>query len=149
MPKRCSRCKTEKPLDQFGRNKSRKDGKQTLCFPCMALQVAEYRARNKEKVKAYAENYRAERQALINRLKLEAGCMDCGFNAHSAALHFDHPPGVEKYTRDVSRSGTLRAVHNLWPVERILAEAAKCEVVCANCHAIRGAKRRGEGKSSH
>ena len=67
-------------------------------------------------------------------IKLERGCADCGFNAHPAALHFDHLPGT------IKRRGLSRMASLTWTT--VLDEIAKCEVVCANCHAIRTATRR-------
>lgn len=61
------------------------------------------------------------------------GCMDCGYRRHAEALQFDHRPGEIK-------------VHNIagWPfgLESMIEEMDKCDVVCANCHAIRTALRR-------
>lgn len=39
-----------------------------------------------------AEKYPHLRRAAarLDALKLEAGCVDCGYNKHPAALHFDH-----------------------------------------------------------
>jgi len=71
----------------------------------------------------------------LAKIKQEAGCADCGFTGHPAALHFDHLPEFEK-RRNLSKMtrGYSRA--------NVLAEIAKCEVVCANCHAIRTWTRR-------
>jgi len=76
------------------------------------------------------------RQMMVRDLKLRRGCVDCGYNAHAEALHFDHLPGVEKRGKvcDLRRNNSIEA---------LLLEIAKCEVVCANCHAIRTAKRQG------
>lgn len=70
----------------------------------------------------------------IGRIKQEQGCTDCGFNAHPFAMHFDHLPEFEKSA----------GIASLWwaPWARVVAEMAKCEVVCANCHAIRTITRR-------
>lgn len=65
----------------------------------------------------------------VTRLKLERGCADCGYNAHAAALDFDHLPGTEK------RRGISRMVQS--HRNTLLRELAKCEVVCSNCHRIR------------
>jgi hypothetical protein len=80
----------------------------------------------------------AERRALVDRIKVERGCADCGFNAHPHALEFDHLPGTRKIDT-VARLATTRPRS---PIDGLLAEIAKCEVVCANCHAIRTAGRR-------
>jgi hypothetical protein len=68
---------------------------------------------------------------VIDAHKVAAGCVDCGFNAHPAALQYDHTtPGGKG--RDVSLMVTSGA-----SIQEIMAEIEKCEVVCANCHAIR------------
>jgi hypothetical protein len=74
-----------------------------------------------------------ENRAFVAQIKLERGCVDCGYKKHAVALDFDHLPGFEK----------TAAVSNLLSCtrERILAEIAKCEVVCANCHRVRTANR--------
>ncbi len=52
-------------------------------------------------------------------------------------MHWDHLPEHEK----VSDIGRLARNHNR---AQILAEIEKCELVCANCHAIRTSARREE-----
>ncbi len=79
---------------------------------------------------------RKQNREAVNAIKVASGCADCGFDAHPAALEFDHMPGCEKH-RDVGRMVSIGAGMN-----SILVEIAKCEVVCANCHAIRTAERR-------
>jgi hypothetical protein len=76
----------------------------------------------------------AERIAWTKGYKMAMGCADCGYNAHPAALDFDHLPGNEKI-RDIKSGAQLG-----WAA--LQAEVAKCEVVCANCHRIRTAERR-------
>ncbi len=49
---------------------------------------------------------------------------------HPAAMQWDHKPGVEK-TTDVANWRTRTSKR------RVLEEIAKCELVCANCHAVR------------
>jgi len=55
-------------------------------------------------------------------------CTDCGKTYPTFVMQFDHI-GSDK-VKDVSK---LKAHKR----ELLLAEIAKCEVVCANCHAIR------------
>lgn len=64
---------------------------------------------------------------MVADIKVARGCLDCGFNAHPAALHFDHRPGEEKIGNIATMQG----------VDKILAEIEKCDVRCANCHAIK------------
>ena len=70
----------------------------------------------------------------INEYKLtQGGCVDCGYNAHPAALDFDHMPGTEKKFNIGQFKWKSRSV--------LLEEIAKCELVCANCHRIRTVNR--------
>lgn len=69
------------------------------------------------------------RRAHVIQHKLNSGCVDCGYNDHHAALDFDHRPGTIK-VRDIKSGQQLGWV-------ALLAEIAKCDVVCANCHRIR------------
>jgi hypothetical protein len=77
----------------------------------------------------------ARRLALVNAIKVEQGCIDCGYNAHPAALDFDHRPGTERrwkgFGENLSRS---------WDV--VLDEISKCDVRCANCHRVISYERR-------
>ena len=66
-------------------------------------------------------------------MKLSIGCVDCGYREHPEALQFDHVRGTK--TSDV-----CQLLDATW--ERVTAEIALCEVVCANCHAVRTATRR-------
>lgn len=93
-------------------------------------------------VQEFGSEYRAARRQRIKRavdvIKTDAACADCGYDAHPAALQFDHAPGCDK------RGDIGRMVSTGVGMTAILAEAAKCEVVCANCHAIRESDRRAE-----
>lgn len=59
----------------------------------------------------------------INSLK-SGGCVICGYKKCLTALDFHHVPGEVK-ERAVSQANTISAA---------VREAAKCIVVCANCH---------------
>jgi crotonobetainyl-CoA:carnitine CoA-transferase CaiB-like acyl-CoA transferase len=62
---------------------------------------------------------------------MDSGCMDCGLRPEYAqVLEFDHRPDEEKlfHISDRMTTGT---------VDELLAEIAKCDVVCANCHRVR------------
>lgn len=76
---------------------------------------------------------RSQFTSQLARIKLGRGCADCGYRDHAAALHFDHLPGTQKL-QEVSQMARK-------PWADVLAEIDKCEVVCANCHALRTAAR--------
>jgi hypothetical protein len=74
---------------------------------------------------------RSELAAWYRSLKVGKPCADCGESFHPAAMQWDHMPGMPK-RREVSnmvRRGFRR--------ETILDEISNCELVCANCHAVR------------
>lgn len=48
--KRCPRCATRKPFDQFAKNRSNPDGLQSACRPCSAEVQRQYQARHAEAV---------------------------------------------------------------------------------------------------
>jgi hypothetical protein len=54
-------------------------------------------------------------------------CAICGYDRNAAALQFHHvDPATKEFTL---RNGDTRSL------ERMRAEAAKCVLLCANCHA--------------
>jgi hypothetical protein len=81
-----------------------------------------------------------EARALVDQIKVERGCADCGYRTHPAALDFDHLPGTEKHT-------TVANLIAFGQTAKIMAEIEKCEVVCANCHRIRTHERQRLGLS--
>jgi formate-dependent nitrite reductase cytochrome c552 subunit len=87
----------------------------------------------------YLERKRAMWQAharLLDELR-SAPCADCGGRFPPCAMDFDHRDPATKrsaVTRLFGRAG----------VGRILAEAAKCDIVCANCHRLRTFDRRSQ-----
>lgn len=78
----------------------------------------------------------------VEAYKLAAGCIDCGYREHPAALHFDHVDPQSKraelgWFEDRSKLVThARLTAFLAHVERY------CEVRCGNCHAVRSARER-------
>ena len=59
--------------------------------------------------------------------------MDCGESFPTYVMDFDHRPGERK----------VGIISDLMqgPLDRLFTEMAKCDVVCANCHAVRSAQR--------
>jgi hypothetical protein len=74
-----------------------------------------------------AVNERAKRvREWVNTYKLEHGCVDCGYKEHFVALEFDHVKGEKSFNVCNSKS-----------ITQAQKEIEKCDVRCANCHAIR------------
>lgn len=83
----------------------------------------------------YAKNWRKMKQDLVDKLK-SAPCTDCNQSYLPCQMDFDHRPNEIKID-DIN--------HLVWRKEEILlAEIAKCDLVCANCHRLRTWKRRKE-----
>lgn len=138
--KRCGVCGEAKPLDEFHRNRSRSDGRQTACKVCNIERNRRWYRENPEarprRMDEYARKRRREKHRMIVTYLLEHPCVDCG-EADPVVLEFDH---LRDKTKNVSAM-----LNSSWP--RILQEIQKCEVVCANCHRRRTAKRSGSFRS--
>jgi hypothetical protein len=73
----------------------------------------------------------SERRRRVKRILVEeAGgrCWLCGFSRCAAALQFHHLDPAEK-AFSLSRRGVTRGI------DEVRAEAQKCILLCANCHA--------------
>ena len=66
-------------------------------------------------------------RAWLLEIKKQRACERCGEDAPEC-LHFHHRDPETK-DREVSA-----AIEQGWSKRRILAEIAKCDVLCANCH---------------
>lgn len=78
-----------------------------------------------------SEGVSERRRRLKEILVAEAGgcCAVCGFDAYVGALHFHHrDPSTKAF--EVSGRGITRSL------QRLRLEAAKCVLLCANCHAM-------------
>lgn len=83
-----------------------------------------------ERVRQETGTRRDELGEIVRKAK-EAPCKDCGVQYPYYVMHFDH---VQPETKlfNIAQWGDL-----LPSKERLLEEIAKCELVCANCHAER------------
>jgi hypothetical protein len=129
--RRCGRCGNDLPLECFNRLR---DGVQWWCRPCFA---AYFRARGD----MHRRQSRAAKRARQGRLRAhvleylrEHPCVECS-EADPIVLEFDH---VAEKTADISALLTATAT-----IATVDAEMARCEVVCANCHRRRTARRAG------
>ena len=84
-------------------------------------QRQDHKKRKKERGKKY--------QKIISRYKVFCGCRVCGYNKHPVPLHLNHKDPSKKIS-DVSQMLYSKG----WTA--IKEEVRKCDVLCANCHAI-------------
>jgi hypothetical protein len=88
--------------------------------------------RRRRRGKSWVRYQRKRRRERKRRLvELRGGrCEDCGYDATVAALEFHHRDSLTKEFSLGNFTGS-------W--ERLLREAGKCDLVCANCHRRRHA----------
>lgn len=68
----------------------------------------------------------------------DAPCFDCWGTFDPVCMDFDHRPGTIK-SFGIGSSGFKKTR------EEVLAEIAKCDIVCANCHRLRSYRERDHG----
>jgi hypothetical protein len=100
--------------------------------------VAYYR-RNRTKELGRVRSRQAATRDFLRRRRKQP-CADCGRTYLPHQMDFDHRDPSQKtstVSRMIGRAGT----------GRIMAEVAKCDIVCANCHRDRTYRRREAGSS--
>ena len=129
--KKCSRCKIEKPPEEFN-FKIKSSGKRNVqCKECTRLLIRKHYNNNKQ---YYLDKTRERNKYIRNQIHvyqkeylLKHPCVDCG-EKDITVLEFDHS-GEQPKLKAVSH--LIRSQASL---EIIKVEIAKCEVRCANCH---------------
>jgi hypothetical protein len=107
--KECKRCGVTKSVSEFRRRGD--TSYEAMCILCKR-----------------ADSTQRDRELREWHRSLKTGpCADCGQTFHPVCMQWDHLPGYEKI-KPVGRMGSK---------QRILEEIKKCELVCANCHALR------------
>jgi hypothetical protein len=138
--RRCSRCKEEKPGEDFAWRNIEKGWRETYCRPCRAAYKQEHYAKNKQRyidqARSWSQSTLAERGELLLTFFASHPCTDCG-EADPIVLEFDHV-----LSKDFDIGAGFR--NKSW--DDVAREMAKCEVVCVNCHRRRTAKRSGSAR---
>lgn len=131
--KRCAKCGIEKPPEDFHRHG---EGRQPSCKVCAIANRVEYYKQNKAHELAVRHAYIVSRRAWYVSLKQGRPCSDCGGVFHHSAMQWDHVSAEDKSLNvaDLYRKSASKTA--------ILVEIKKCELVCANCHALRTWNRR-------
>ncbi len=126
----CSKCLKDKNDDEMSRH--------NRCLMCAAeyrrLYLQSHPTQRTANIVNSARIYlnrRRDRHAFIQSLKIDP-CKDCGIAYHPYVMDFDHI-GTDKVCQISNMTGFSEA--------NILAEIAKCDLVCANCHRMRTFRR--------
>jgi hypothetical protein len=132
--KRCCGCKNDKSIEDFAINRSKSDGRATMCKACKKAYNQAYYAvtRDRHKPGRAASRILARESAQrnVHEYLRSHPCIDCG-ETDIVVLEFDHLRDKKFGISDMINAGMR------WP--RILAEIEKCDVVCANDHRRRTA----------
>ncbi len=127
--KTCGKCRESLPIEAFNKHRNRGDGLQGYCRQCYSGVHKAYYQDTSSGIKnrriRTANQSRKRNQKIVCQYLQANPCIDCG-EADPVVLHFDHVRG-EKF-RDISQ--LMRGAST----DTLLAEIAKCEIRCANCH---------------
>lgn len=138
--RRCARCGLEKPVEEFGFKVRERGSRLSYCRPCAIDYAHAHYIKNRPVyLRRAQERNRVERNArwaLLEEYLRSHPCVDCGTD-DLVVLEFDH--------RD--RADKTDAISNLIRCGRswttVLAEIAKCDVRCVNCHRRRTSQQCG------
>lgn len=88
-----------------------------------------WRAKNQPKQRAYAKRHAAKKRAMLDDYLVGKSCIECGESRRPClAFHHREPSSKEGEIPKMCKAGVN------W--EKILAEIAKCDILCHNCHAV-------------
>jgi hypothetical protein len=131
--RRWARCQQWLPLEDFNFRDKTQRLRQSYCRSCSRLNWREWYAVPKNKahhievLETRRRRLRQKNREYVRQLKKQP-CTDCGGRFPPEVMDFDHLGNKSALiSKLVYQAG--------W--ETLLAELAKCEVVCANCHRIR------------
>ncbi len=134
--KRCPSCTKMKHRTLFSQRKDRPDGLQVYCKTCQSKVDSARYLKKKKHIRSRKKIYRKKIAQFFRDMKTGKKCSDCHNSFHFAAMQWDHLPGMTKFSDVASLAGQGRKL-------LALEEIKKCELVCANCHAVRTYKRTG------
>lgn len=125
----CTTCHQSKSLSSFHKSKRANDGHQYVCKDCTILCSRAWYQQNRTAKLAKMNRQMTVERRWFRAFKTTQVCLHCGFN-NPAALVFHHrDPAMKSFvvSTAIARHRTRKT---------ILAEMAKCDVLCSNCHLI-------------
>jgi hypothetical protein len=112
----CYKCNQNKPLESFGKNKSKKDGLSTECKPCKKLQDRSYYKNNIEQVKQSAKQYRELNPEKVSQAKRNCYLKDKEkYKNMKNAWRKANPEKIYEYQKAYKQSNLGKA--NSWLAE--------------------------------
>ncbi len=131
--KRCGRCRIVRRDEDF--HASTRSGLQSWCKECRKTYDRAYHLSTREVRIRQKREWKSARTEWARSLKAGRPCSDCGRTFPPVVMQWDHRPGTQKLFEISEAAGRLSRA-------AILAEIGKCDLVCANCHAVRTEARR-------
>jgi len=133
MVKTCFDCSAQLPISEFY---ARTNGRpKSYCKTCSKLRShLHYKANKALRMRQQFLNrarFKAEARAIIRGLKTSSPCADCGEFHPYWAMDFDHRDPEQK---SFNLSLFPRYASSM---PKVLAEIAKCDIVCTLCHRYR------------
>jgi hypothetical protein len=123
--KHCNKCDRNLDFSCFAKNKSKKDGLQTICKECRKVWWDNHYKENKNYYVRKAVGQKKQVQEWFKAYKSNLKCEVCGED-ETCCLDFHH---IDPSQKDILVS---RAI--VYTVKRLQKEIAKCKVLCSNCH---------------
>jgi hypothetical protein len=135
----CTVCKQETKEESLAVS-PRTNKRVKVCEPCWIKHYANlskprvhHQAKQRAKDKLSRDKQVNRNRQYIAGVLKNTKCMDCGYS-NWIALEFDHREPESKIDAVTKMAGDGISL------ARLTEEIEKCDVVCANCHAIRTAK---------
>jgi len=125
--KKCGKCELEKNLNEFTKNKSKKDGLNNYCKECNKTYQQEHYQNNKGYYLDRKKVLKTSLKEFVNNIKMTAKCERCTEN-DIACLDFHH---VNDYDKSFEVGW---AINNGVSLETLQREIDKCIILCSNCH---------------
>ena len=136
---KCNQFTEERSFDTF-RDKNGIVRRRGICRKCRGQRALdnfeylqkwrkEYNVKNRTKKAIDTAARRDAVRSVVNQLKEETPCADCGAFWPAVAMDFDHVGPKHK--------SVAAMVSQAYKIELILEEIKQCEIVCACCHRIR------------
>lgn len=134
--KKCTKCNKTKPLEEFNKRKTGKDGLNSRCKSCVRQYNNEdYKSKphRRESIRANSQaRVQAARRFVFDYLSTHP-CVDCD-ESDVIVLEFDHRGDKKSDIASMLKSNNIQSIEK---------EIAKCDVRCANCHRRKTAKTLG------
>jgi hypothetical protein len=137
--RKCRSCGLIQPLTEFALKNKATGCRSTLCRACQRIysrqHYREHLATYLEKAQRHNRRGRDRFAAYMLEYFGSRPCVDCG-ETDAVVLEFDHRDGAHKLK-------TVGAFARSQDWDGLLAEIAKCDVRCVNCHRRRTARQLG------